>query len=51
MTKSLSDLFDFFFDFEFLAFHRRKPHKIYGRPFGLFFDNVVKIPMSGVEFA
>jgi len=51
VTQTLSYLFYLFFDFEFLAFHRREPHKIYGRPFGLFLNNVVQIPMTGVEFA
>jgi hypothetical protein len=51
VAQSLSDDFDFFFDFQFLAFHRREPCVVHGGPSGLFFNDVIQIPVPGVEFA
>ena len=48
MIDALSDRFNFFFEFEFLAFHRRQPCWVHGRPLGLIFDDQVEIPMPGV---
>jgi hypothetical protein len=50
-SELLSDVFDFFFEFQFLAFHRRKPRWIHGWPFGLSFNDQVQVTVPRVEFA
>jgi hypothetical protein len=51
MFQSSPYRFDFFFYFQLLAFHRRQPHNVRGRPFGFMLDFQIQIPVLRVQFA
>lgn len=51
VIEALSDDLDFFLEFKFLAFHRRKPHHVGCWPSGLIFNDKIQFPVPGVEFA
>jgi hypothetical protein len=50
VLEALSERFDFFFEFQLLALHRRQLHVVRGRTFGFIFNDKIKFPVAGVEF-